>query len=515
MEPQDDLARARPASASAGSPTARYPGESAGVLNDPQHWRTIGQATLSYGYGVAVTAVAARARVLGDRGGRHRCDPCRCSRSTKPPAGERVISASTARELTRHARGRRRRRPAPASARPCATTTSPARPAPRRRPGSAATATERHGAIFAGFAPASAAAPRRRRHDRRAAGRSPTTARDVAAPVFANIVSGALRVLAVPPDALPAPALTVRRASAGEAMMAALAARDRTLGELLGAGAGGYARLAITDLTLDSRAGHARRRVRRASRARREHGLALRGRGARARRGDRAVRARARSTRIRRSRASPCPSLKARLGELARAFFATRPAPTLVGVTGTNGKTTVAYLTRAGARSTAASVRLHRHARLRRAAEAHAPRAHDAGHASRCTASSRSCARRASRWKCRRTRSRRTGSRASRSTRPCSRISRAIISTSTATSRATATRSAGCSSCRVLQYAVVNVDDSVRRGARRESARRAASSMRTSDRAARTARSLARGEARGSRRPRRSKSRASSASDGS
>jgi cell division protein FtsI (penicillin-binding protein 3) len=32
---------------------------------------------------------------------------------------------------------------------------------------------------------------------------------DVAAPVFANIVSGALRVMAVPPDALPAPALTV------------------------------------------------------------------------------------------------------------------------------------------------------------------------------------------------------------------------------------------------------------------------------------------------------------------
>ena len=31
----------------------------------------------------------------------------------------------------------------------------------------------------------------------------------VAAPVFSNIVSGALRVLAVPPDALPAPALTV------------------------------------------------------------------------------------------------------------------------------------------------------------------------------------------------------------------------------------------------------------------------------------------------------------------
>ena len=32
---------------------------------------------------------------------------------------------------------------------------------------------------------------------------------DIAAPVFANIVTGALRVLAVPPDALPAPLMTV------------------------------------------------------------------------------------------------------------------------------------------------------------------------------------------------------------------------------------------------------------------------------------------------------------------
>jgi UDP-N-acetylmuramoyl-L-alanyl-D-glutamate--2,6-diaminopimelate ligase len=38
------------------------------------------------------------------------------------------------------------------------------------------------------------------------------------------------------------------------------------------------------------------------------------------------------------------PNLKARLGELARAFYATAPKPTIVGITGTNGKTTVAYL---------------------------------------------------------------------------------------------------------------------------------------------------------------------------
>jgi cell division protein FtsI (penicillin-binding protein 3) len=67
---------------------------------------------------------------------------------------------------------------------------------------------DRHGAVFAGFAPAT---------DPRFVVvvmiDEPQGAAyhggDIAAPVFANIVSGALRVLAVPPDALPAPATTV------------------------------------------------------------------------------------------------------------------------------------------------------------------------------------------------------------------------------------------------------------------------------------------------------------------
>jgi cell division protein FtsI (penicillin-binding protein 3) len=63
---------------------------------------------------------------------------------------------------------------------------------------------DRHGAIFGGFAPASD--PRlvvvvmvdEPQGDAYHGG-------DIAAPVFANIVSGALRVLAVPPDALGEP----------------------------------------------------------------------------------------------------------------------------------------------------------------------------------------------------------------------------------------------------------------------------------------------------------------------
>ena len=124
-------------------------------------------------------------------------------------------------------------------------------------------------------------------------------------------------------------------------MMAALAERDRTLGDLLGAGAGGYARLGVTDLTLDSRAvrpGAAFLAVPGA----REHGLKY------------ARQALERGAAIVLYEPAPgsgeppqpslaVPNLKARLGELARAFYAAGE-PTIVGVTGTNGKTTVAYL---------------------------------------------------------------------------------------------------------------------------------------------------------------------------
>ena len=126
-------------------------------------------------------------------------------------------------------------------------------------------------------------------------------------------------------------------------MMPALAPRDRILGEILGADAGAYARLALTDLTLDSREvipGAAFVALQGAS----EHGLRY------------AADALARGAAIVLYEPSevyadpPMPSLAVpnlhnRLGELAHAFFATLPEPTLIGVTGTNGKTTVAYLT--------------------------------------------------------------------------------------------------------------------------------------------------------------------------
>ena len=125
-------------------------------------------------------------------------------------------------------------------------------------------------------------------------------------------------------------------------MMAALAARAKTLGDLLGNAAGCHARLAITDLTLDSR------RVRSGSAfvavpGAREHGLAYAREALE--RGAAVVLYEPSNVFVDPPEPSlAVPDLKMRLGELARAFYADAAMPTLVGVTGTNGKTTVAYV---------------------------------------------------------------------------------------------------------------------------------------------------------------------------
>jgi cell division protein FtsI (penicillin-binding protein 3) len=182
-----------------------FPGESAGALKDSAHWRTIGQATLSYGYGVAVTTLQlarAYAAIAADGAVR----PVSLLALDAAPAGERVISTATARDLTHmleavvsEGTGRR------ASVRNFHIA---GKTGTTQKAGVGGYDAERHGAIFAGFAPATA--PRlvvvvMIDEPQSAAYHGG----DIAAPVFANIVTGALRVLAVPPDALPAPPLTV------------------------------------------------------------------------------------------------------------------------------------------------------------------------------------------------------------------------------------------------------------------------------------------------------------------
>jgi cell division protein FtsI (penicillin-binding protein 3) len=182
-----------------------FPGETAGVLNDPRHWRTIGQATVSYGYGVAVTTLQlARAYAAIAADGTLR--PVSLLALDQTPPGERVISAATTNDLTHMLEavvtegtgGRAAIRNYHVAGKSGTT----------RKAGVGGYDAERHGAIFAGFAPATD--PRlvvvvmidEPQGEQYYGG-------EVAAPVFANIVSGALRVLAVPPDALATPSLTV------------------------------------------------------------------------------------------------------------------------------------------------------------------------------------------------------------------------------------------------------------------------------------------------------------------
>lgn len=75
-----------------------FPGESAGLLNDPAHWGKIGQATISYGYGLSVTPLQlARAYAVLGAGGIKR--PVTLRRVDGPVPGERVIDERVAKEL--------------------------------------------------------------------------------------------------------------------------------------------------------------------------------------------------------------------------------------------------------------------------------------------------------------------------------------------------------------------------------------------------------------------------------
>ena len=183
-----------------------FPGESAGALDDPKHWSTIGQATLSYGYGVAVTALQlARAYAAIAAGGTLR--PVSLLALDEPPPGEQVVSADTAADLTHmleavvSAEGTGYR----AAVRNYHVA---GKTGTTQKAGVGGYDSDRHGAIFGGFAPAT-----QPRLVVVVMIDEPQSAAyhggDIAAPVFANIVTGALRVLAVPPDALPAPLMTV------------------------------------------------------------------------------------------------------------------------------------------------------------------------------------------------------------------------------------------------------------------------------------------------------------------
>ena len=177
---------------------SRFPAESAGLLPHHSDWRPINRATLAYGYGVSVTPLQL-AHAYAAFGGDGRVPPVSLLRIERPVAAVPTVRAETAAAL---------RRMLEVVVRPGGTGAKAAVPG-YRIAGKTGTAwkwvtggysRDQYMSIFAGLAPASA--------PRLAAvvvidvpAGELYYGSDVAAPVFADVMAEALRLLAVPPDA--------------------------------------------------------------------------------------------------------------------------------------------------------------------------------------------------------------------------------------------------------------------------------------------------------------------------
>ncbi len=178
-----------------------FPGESAGMLSHYSNWRPISQATIAYGYGVSVTPLqlAQAYSALGNSG---MMQPVSLFAIDEPSKGDRIVSADTADAV---------RRMLEEVVRPGGTGTK-ASVDGYRVAGKTGTSwkfakggysKDKYISIFAGLAPAS--------NPRLATvvvidepGGELYYGSDVAAPVFADVMAESLRLLAVPPDAMPA-----------------------------------------------------------------------------------------------------------------------------------------------------------------------------------------------------------------------------------------------------------------------------------------------------------------------
>jgi cell division protein FtsI (penicillin-binding protein 3) len=176
-----------------------FPGESAGLLSSAENWRPIGIATMAYGYGLSATPLQlAQAYATIGALGVHR--PISFRRVEEAVPGERVLPQKVARDLIGLLEG---------AVRPAGTGVKAAVPGYRvaGKTGTAwkATAggysTDRYLSVFAGVVPAT--------QPRLAVVVMIDEPRgvlyyggDVAAPVFASVTSGALRLMSVAPDDL-------------------------------------------------------------------------------------------------------------------------------------------------------------------------------------------------------------------------------------------------------------------------------------------------------------------------
>lgn len=187
-----------------------YPGESAGMLSHYSHWRPIGIATLSHGYGISVTPLQlAHAYATIGAGGIRR--PISFEKVAGPIAGERVMDPKVAKSLVQMMEqviaGGTGKRAAVVGYRVAGKTGT------AWKSFAGGYSTDKYMATFAGLVPAS--------HPKLAAvividepGGNLFMAADVAAPVFSNILSGALRLMDIGPDDLQnVPAATLVQAN--------------------------------------------------------------------------------------------------------------------------------------------------------------------------------------------------------------------------------------------------------------------------------------------------------------
>ncbi|MDO8598456.1 MAG: penicillin-binding protein 2 [Sulfuricaulis sp.] len=177
---------------------ARLPGEVPGLLNPSSRWVPVDQASISFGYGISVTPLQlARAYLVLANDGE--ALPLTLLHTDSPVQGERVMSVTTARRLQSMLE----------LAVSDAGTGKAAQVADYRVAGKTGTvrkltaggySEEKYISWFAGFAPASSP-----RLVMVVAVDEPTRGGyyggEIAAPVFGRVLTGALRLLDVPPDA--------------------------------------------------------------------------------------------------------------------------------------------------------------------------------------------------------------------------------------------------------------------------------------------------------------------------
>jgi len=184
-----------------------FPGESAGLLSHYSNWRPISQATLAYGYGLSLTPLqlAQAYATIASGGLQH---PVSLLRLEQTPIARRVIKAQTAGavmsmlEAVVSDKGTGRRAMV-AGYRVAGKTGTVKKFAP------GGYAEDRYIALFSGIAPAT-----RPRLAVVVVIDDPSNGEYyggvVAAPVFSNVVEGALRILAIPPDNFMRPSGTTK-----------------------------------------------------------------------------------------------------------------------------------------------------------------------------------------------------------------------------------------------------------------------------------------------------------------